>query len=255
MAELCAIEGCGRGAYRRGYCNPHYRQALATQRGTPHGTIGGYSNFGCRCDACSLAQRAYAREWRNANPDKVKVQRDNWRANNAARHRAARAAWRTANTTRVREQETAWRQANPERSKAILAKYAAANPTRLRQASLKWRTANPVAVAKTKADFAAANPDYFRRAAMIRRVRRAGADVRVVSAKDWRRLCERFGNRCAYCAGPGPLAQDHIIPLVRGGRHSIGNLLPACKPCNSRKGSKLLVEWQRFTRLVAELEP
>ncbi|TVL89887.1 hypothetical protein CD790_25470 [Streptomyces sp. SAJ15] len=31
--------------------------------------------------------------------------------------------------------------------------------------------------------------------------------------------------------------------MSRGGRHAEGNLAPACKPCNSSKSDKLLIEW------------
>ena len=36
---------------------------------------------------------------------------------------------------------------------------------------------------------------------------------------------------------------DHVVPLSRGGKHEIENLLPACRSCNSSKGAKLLEEW------------
>jgi hypothetical protein len=48
--------------------------------------------------------------------------------------------------------------------------------------------------------------------------------------------------RCAYC---GALADtwDHVFATVRasmfsGHGHRLGNLLPCCKPCNSKKGNK-----------------
>lgn len=36
---------------------------------------------------------------------------------------------------------------------------------------------------------------------------------------------------------------DHVIPLKRGGRNSIENLVWACQPCNNSKGAKLPSEW------------
>lgn len=29
----------------------------------PHGTRGGYTNWGCRCDECSSVQSSYFRDW------------------------------------------------------------------------------------------------------------------------------------------------------------------------------------------------
>lgn len=67
-----------------------------------------------------------------------------------------------------------------------------------------------------------------------------------VSPRDWQRLIDRHQGRCAYCGClPELLTMDHVVPLSRGGRHSIGNVLPACWPCNHRKNAKLLVEWRK----------
>lgn len=49
---------------------------------------------------------------------------------------------------------------------------------------------------------------------------------------------DRF--RCVYCAETFPeeqLTLDHVEPRMRGGDHSEGNLVTACRPCNERKGS------------------
>lgn len=53
--------------------------------------------------------------------------------------------------------------------------------------------------------------------------------------------------RCAYCDGVAE-TWDHVHATVRGKRfsgygHRLGNLLPCCKPCNSKKGNK---PWSDF---------
>lgn len=47
---------------------------------------------------------------------------------------------------------------------------------------------------------------------------------------------------CAYC-GENAETWDHIFATVKNGQfsghgHRVGNLVPCCKPCNSRKGNK-----------------
>lgn len=80
-----------------------------------------------------------------------------------------------------------------------------------------------------------------------RRARQRAAGLYVVTERDWLRLVARYRGRCAYC-GQRPearaLHREHVIPLARGGRHAIGNLLPACPPCNQSKGPRLLAEWR-----------
>lgn len=35
---------------------------------------------------------------------------------------------------------------------------------------------------------------------------------------------------------------DHVVPLVRGGRSTKGNLVPCCKACNTKKKHHLAFE-------------
>jgi 5-methylcytosine-specific restriction endonuclease McrA len=52
----------------------------------------------------------------------------------------------------------------------------------------------------------------------------------------WKR--KRANGICHYCGGkfpPKELTMDHLLPLVRGGRSTKGNLVPSCKPCNTKK--------------------
>jgi 5-methylcytosine-specific restriction endonuclease McrA len=50
-------------------------------------------------------------------------------------------------------------------------------------------------------------------------------------------------SRCFYCGMPGGEV-DHVIPLTKGGTHSIGNLVSACRSCNSSKNNLFITEWR-----------
>src|SRR3546814_5763431 len=41
------------------------------------------------------------------------------------------------------------------------------------------------------------------------------------------RSVRRHRSRCFYCGCAGTMTMDHILPISRGGAHSIGNLIPA----------------------------
>jgi len=48
--------------------------------------------------------------------------------------------------------------------------------------------------------------------------------------------------RCQYCGGrfePNELTFDHVIPRARGGETTFENIVAACVPCNTRKGSSM----------------
>jgi len=53
------------------------------------------------------------------------------------------------------------------------------------------------------------------------------------------------GKACAYCEQPvvGLPDPEHVLPLSRGGRNDITNLVAACRPCNTDKGDLTLTEW------------
>jgi predicted nucleic acid-binding Zn ribbon protein len=65
-----------------------------------------------------------------------------------------------------------------------------------------------------------------------------------VYKRDWIRLVRRYNGLCAYCQNAAGVEVDHVIPVSRGGRHTIGNVLPACPSCNRRKHARTVMEWR-----------
>lgn len=66
-----------------------------------------------------------------------------------------------------------------------------------------------------------------------------------LSALEWEAIKQAYGFRCAYCgSSPQTLEQDHRVPLAAGGQHVIENVIPACRSCNSRKGTKSEAEFR-----------
>ena len=56
-----------------------------------------------------------------------------------------------------------------------------------------------------------------------------------------RNIFFRDRNRCQYCGkvfAQRDLNLDHVVPLSRGGRSEWINVVTACVPCNSKKGSR-----------------
>lgn len=64
------------------------------------------------------------------------------------------------------------------------------------------------------------------------------------TAAEWAALLALYENKCAYCGASRPLHVDHRIPIARGGRGDIANVLPACGPCNYRKGTMTEAEFR-----------
>lgn len=68
----------------------------------------------------------------------------------------------------------------------------------------------------------------------IRRERRKARELR--NSQWWKKKTSK--GRCAHCGGlfsPRDLTMDHVIPIIRGGKSTKGNVVPSCKRCNSAK--------------------
>ncbi len=55
--------------------------------------------------------------------------------------------------------------------------------------------------------------------------------------------------KCYYCQqkfSPKELTMDHIVPLIRGGKTTKGNVAPVCKNCNNKKNYLFLMEWEEY---------
>lgn len=138
----------------------------------------------------------------------------------------------------ARERYERWAKANPDRAKAIKRRSYEAH--RL-QTNAKQREENKSPERKAfMRDYAprhrAANPEKYRSYSQNRRAAQLGAAGTHTDA-EWLALVSAIGG-CAYCLTDGVrLTRDHDIPLVRGGSNDISNIVPACGPCNSSKGT------------------
>ena len=54
-----------------------------------------------------------------------------------------------------------------------------------------------------------------------------------------RALFSRDGHVCQYCSAPAE-GIDHVVPRSKAGGHRWENVVACCRPCNVRKGDRLL---------------
>jgi 5-methylcytosine-specific restriction endonuclease McrA len=61
----------------------------------------------------------------------------------------------------------------------------------------------------------------------------------------WSVLKDAWGG-CAYCGSTsGRLQRDCMLPISRGGRYTVGNVVPACAACNASKCNTEVTVWMR----------
>jgi 5-methylcytosine-specific restriction endonuclease McrA len=75
----------------------------------------------------------------------------------------------------------------------------------------------------------------------IRRERKRARELR--ATQWWKR--KRAAGICHHCGGkfpPKELTMDHLVPVIRGGRSTKGNVVPSCKNCNTERKYRLPFE-------------
>jgi endogenous inhibitor of DNA gyrase (YacG/DUF329 family) len=76
-----------------------------------------------------------------------------------------------------------------------------------------------------------------------RRARKRNAPISDFTAEQWEAMKIHYGHRCVYCDQDCQacrrkthiLTQDHVMPLSKGGSHTVSNSVPACRDCNFKK--------------------
>ena len=75
----------------------------------------------------------------------------------------------------------------------------------------------------------------------IRRERNKARELR--QSQWWKR--KRAAGICHHCGKKFPSAEltmDHLVPVIRGGKSTKGNVVPTCKVCNSARKHSLPFE-------------
>jgi 5-methylcytosine-specific restriction endonuclease McrA len=139
--------------------------------------------------------------------------------------RQARAEYRKRNAENIARQQADNYKRNRSKRIAAASALVKAKPERQKIYNAKSKRNNRLAVAA----------DTRRRNA-----RRKANGVFAISKKELKRLSQR---PCFYCGATERLTVDHVVAIARGGTDSIGNLVSACKTCNSAKRQLTIMEW------------
>lgn len=133
----------------------------------------------------------------------------------------------------------------PEKAKQYRRNYERTHREYFREKSRKRRANNPEKVAASFAVWYKNNPESRIKRGLKYRARKYQNGVFAVSKKE---IIKLRSSCCFYCGSTSNIQIDHVIPVSRGGRHSIGNLVSACSKCNQRKNQKFITEWNKCQR-------
>lgn len=196
----------------------------------------------------------YMREWRLKNIEHARDQ-DRQRSIRRREQKAAYDQKYRANTTERRAaQHKQWVSENRERHNFLNRKNAPKykekmketvrnwylnNRERVKETSAKWREANRDLLRKRARERYHANHDQYLAKNRRRRDLVRGAKICDFTGAQWTFVKEAYSHRCAYCGNHSErLTIDHVIPISKGGDHTLSNIVPACRKCNYAKSNK-----------------
>ena len=165
-------------------------------------------------------------------------------AKNPEHYKAKKVQWGKANKDRKLELQRKYYAQDPEKFRQRSRDYGNQNKAWRAEKNRKYKEANKERLLATQKQRRKNNPEKVFSGNHVRRQRMADNGLFVITKKDFVRL---MSSPCLYCGGK-TVEIDHIIPLSRGGRHSIGNLAPSCGPCNRSKSNKFVTEFQKYKR-------
>ena len=141
---------------------------------------------------------------------------------------------------------TKWLDENPDATRGQMNRRAnfLLNEERERESNRKWSNSNQEVVTKRTREWRQSNPERARFHELNRERRLHATPKELIPSNqalaDWKEL---YGQSCCYCGTTGKLSLEHIIPISRGGLHTLSNILWACKSCNSSKGNDTFIIW------------
>lgn len=138
--------------------------------------------------------------------------------------RAKRAEYRRLHPDRVKASKKASYEKHRDKWLAYYDQWRSANYEQYRENIRQWNREHPAAL-----------NEY----SQTHRARKLGASVCDFTVEQWEAVKKAYGGRCVYCGKKGrKLTQDHVIPLSRGGNHTMDNIVPACQSCNASKHAR-----------------
>lgn len=174
----------------------------------------------------------------------------------------AKKKYRDEHIEEMRAREALRRKSTPE-NRAKWREFYHENIEKRRKQDAESRARNRDKILKRKAEFRKANkdrlnedcrrygklnPEIRRSQTIRRRAKKKGATIGDEAAiRKWEMSWKKKKTiRCYWCGKRFPTKKchtDHVIPLSKGGPHSLSNLVVSCSTCNLRKNAKDPSKW------------
>lgn len=182
-------------------------------------------------------KRAANRDRYRVNPGKRRKMNERWKQANLARFRELQAKhW-----AKIRDLINASRRAKYRQDPS----YAAT----VRGKSKEWYDNNPERASASRREYDRKHPEVRRDIFSRRKARIRSATIGDKKAirEFYKWVATATVIMCHWCGKLVPMGSrtvDHVVPIAKGGAHSVSNCVPCCRRCNCRKSAKLPHEFK-----------
>lgn len=190
------------------------------------------------CKVCLLAR---GQRYRLANPEKVKASNKASKARNYEKSKVTTKKWRQDNRERYLELKRNSYHRHLDSNRAKSRENYRKDPAPYKARAVEWAKRNPEKKREMVKLWFEKNPGLAAFYQHSRRLKLKENQIFEIRASFIRRL---YQSACIYCGSKTRIEADHVIPVSRGGRHSEGNLVPACMSCNRSKHDEFVMEWK-----------
>jgi 5-methylcytosine-specific restriction endonuclease McrA len=185
-----------------------------------------YLNRGKYMSCCQECVAIRRKEYYIKNKSEIAIKRAIYQAAHRKEQYAHTKAWRKRNVDKMREANRRQYANNPQHRQSVKNAWREANVDKIKAFQKKYRLNHLPKMAEKQ---------HKRRAKM------RSNGVYQISEKE---LIKLYSFPCIACGTTDRVTIDHIIPIARGGTHSIGNLQSLCLKCNSSKNHRTMSEWK-----------
>lgn len=184
--------------------------------------------------------KGYIKEWTRKNPEKVKASRKKYRKENSEKIKISDKVYYQNNSEKIKRASKKWKKENPEKVKKIERRRRERNVEYERERKREYYQKNKEKMSIWQKHYRKENSEQYSKYRRNRTARKKNASGDGVMLSE---LIQTHGSSCYLCNKNSATDIEHLIPLSRGGTNHVDNLRPACRSCNSKKGTKTLEEY------------
>lgn len=207
---------------------------------------------------CRDCVNKHAREWNKRNRDKCNMAAKKWRDKNPHKTKEYSQRYYENNIEKIKIKDREYRENNKEKIIKRRKEYASNNREKIMESAKRWHEENREYAHQRAKEWRKSNYQRYRE--NIDRWRSENRDkVRsyyhkrrnvelslphTLTPEEWTLAKWYFESKCAYCGKSHDiLCQDHFVPVSNGGGYVQGNIVPACRKCNSSKNDSNFYDW------------